>query len=152
MRNWLFADEVLFRLDKAKLGVNLNKSSFHNRKAEFLGYIISEQGIEMSEKKIEEVRNWVVPRKVKDVQKFLGFANFYRQFIQGFAHIAVPLTALTRKDELWSWTPRCQKAFDMLKQRFAFAPILAHFDPTLPSIIETDASDYAVGAIHSHTQ
>ena len=132
--------------------MNLKKSSFHIRKVEFLGYIISEQGIEVSEKKIEEVKNWAVPRKVKDVQEFLGFAHFYQRFIQGFAQIAVPLTALTRKDEPWSWTPRCQEAFDMLKQRFTSAPILAHFDATLPSIIETDASDYAVGAIHSQIQ
>ena len=69
--------EVLSRLDKDSLGVNLKKSSFHIRKVEFLGYIISEQGIEMSEKKIEEVKNWAVPRRVKDVQEFLGFANFY---------------------------------------------------------------------------
>ena len=107
--------EVLSRLGKASLGMNLKKSSFHIRKVEFLGYIISKQGIEMSEKKIEEVKNWAVPRKVKDVQEFLGFANFYRRFIQEFVHIAVPLTALTRKNEPWSWTPRCQKAFDMLK-------------------------------------
>ena len=77
----------------------MKKSSFHIGKVEFLGYIISEQGIEMSEKKLKEVKNWAVPRKVKDVQEFLGFANFYRQFIQEFAQIAVPLTALTRKDE-----------------------------------------------------
>ena len=110
--------EALSRLDKASLGVNLKKRSFHIRKVEFLGYIISKQGIEMSKRKIEEVKNWAVPRKVKDVQEVLGFANFYRRFIQGFAQIAVTLTALTRKDEPWSWTPQCQKAFDMLKQRF----------------------------------
>ena len=144
--------EVLSRLDKASLRVNLKKCSFHIRKVEFLGYIISEQGIEMSERKMEEVKNWAVPRKIKDVQEFLGFANFYRRCIQGFAQIAVPLTALTRKDEPWSWTLRCQKAFDVLKQRFTSTPILAHFDATLPSIIETDASDYSVGLIHLLTQ
>ena len=86
--------EVLSQLDKASLGVNLKKSSFHIRKVESLGYIISEQGIEMSEKKIEEVKNWAVPRKVKDVQEFLGFANFYQWFIQGFAQIAVTPNSL----------------------------------------------------------
>ena len=96
--------EVLSRLDKAIFGVNLKKSSFHIKKLEFLGYIISEQGIEISEMKIEVVKNWAVPRKVKDVQEFLWFANFYQPFIQGFAHITIPLTALTRKDEPWSWT------------------------------------------------
>ena len=106
----------------------------------------------MSEKKIEEVKNWAVPRKVKDVQEFLRFANCYQRFIQGFVQIAVPLTALTRKDEPWSGTPQCQKDFDMLKQRFTSAPIFAHLDATLLSIIETGTSDYAVRAIHSQTQ
>ena len=69
--------EVLSRLDKAGLGVNLKKSSFHIKKVEFLGYIISEQGIEMSSAKVEEVQSWTTPRKVKDIQEFLGFANFY---------------------------------------------------------------------------
>ena len=108
--------------------MKLKKSSLHIRKVEFLGNIISEQGIEMSINNIEEVKNWAVPRKVKDVQEFLGFANFYQWFIQGFAQVVVPLTSLTHKDEPWSWTPRCQKAFDTLKQRFTSAPILAHFD------------------------
>ena len=64
---------MLFR----SLGVNLKKSSFHIKKVEFLGYIISEQGIEMSSAKVEEVQSWTTPRKVKDIQEFLGFANFY---------------------------------------------------------------------------
>ena len=80
----------------------MKKSSFHIRKIEFLGYIILEQGIGMSEKKVEEIKNWAVQRKVKDVQEFMGFANFYRRFIQGFAQIAITLTALTRNDEPWS--------------------------------------------------
>ena len=123
--------EVLSRLDKAGLGVNLKKSSFHIKKVEFLGYIISGYGIEMSGSKVEEVKNWKIPRKVKDVQEFLGFANFYRRFIRDFAKLAVPLTTLTRKDQPWSWTPYCQKAFDTLKQAFTSAPILAHFDSSL---------------------
>ena len=141
--------KVLSRLDKAGLGVNLKKSSFHIRKVEFLGYIISEQGIEMSTNKIEEVKNWAVPQKVKDVQEFLEFANFYLRFIQGFVHVAGPLTSLTRKDEPWSRPLRCQKAFDTLKQRFTSAPILAHFDSSLQLLIETDASDYAMRVIYS---
>ena len=132
--------------------MNLKKNSFHIRKVEFLGYIISEQGMEMSEKEVEQVKTWTVPRTVKNVQKFLEFANFYRRFNQGFAQIAVSLTALTRKDEPCSWTPPCQKAFDMLEQRFNSPPFLAQLDATLPSIIETDASDYAVVAKDSQKQ
>ena len=98
---------------------------------------------------MEKVKNWVVPRKVKDVQKSYGFANFYQWCIQEFAQIAIALVALTRKDELCAGILQCQNAFTMLKQRFTSAPILAYCDATLPSIIETDASDYIVGAIHS---
>ena len=123
--------EVLSRLDKAGLGVNLKKSSFHIKKVEFLSYIISEQGIKMIAAKVEEVQNWATPRKVKDVQELLGFANFYRRFIKDFAKLGVPLTALTRKDEPWLWTPRCQKAFTLLENAFTSAPILAHFDSSL---------------------
>ena len=86
---------MLSQLDKAGLGVNLKKSSFHLGKIEFLGYIISQQGIEMSNAKREKVRNWPMPSKVKDVQEFLGFANFYRRFIKDFAKVVVPLTILS---------------------------------------------------------
>ena len=144
--------EVLSRLDKAGLGVNLRKSSFHIKKVEFLGYIISEQDIEMSAAKVEEVQNWVTPRKVKDVQEFLEFANFYRRLINDLGKLAVPFTALTKKDEPWLCTPHCQKAFTLLNNAFTSAPILAHFDLSLQSVIETDASDYAVGAVHSQVQ
>ena len=126
--------QVLSGLDKAGLGVNLRKSSFHIKKVEFLGYIISEQGIEMSAPKVEEVQNWAILRKVKDVQEFLGFANFYRRLIKDFAKLAVVLTALTKKDEPWILTPRCQKAFTLLKNAFTSAPILAHFDSFLQSV------------------
>ena len=99
--NVKLVQEVLSGLDKAGLGVNLRKSSFHIKKVEFLGYIISEQGMEMSAPKVEEVQNWATLRKVKDVQEFLGFANFYRRLIKDFAKLAVPLTVLTKKDEPW---------------------------------------------------
>ena len=90
---------VLSRLYEPNLGVNLKKSAFHIEKVKFLSYIIPERGIEMSQKKMEEVWNSAVRRKVKDVQEFPEFANFYRRFIQEFTQIAVPLTALTPKDE-----------------------------------------------------
>ena len=83
------------------------------------------------------------------MQSFLGFANFYRRFIKGFSVIVQPLIALTRKDATFEWTTAAQKAFDMLKQAFTMAPILLHPDPTKPFQVETDASDFAIGAILS---
>ena len=102
--------------------------------------------------KLEEVRNWATSRKVKDIQKFLGFANFYRRFIKNFAKVAVSLIILTRKDQPWVWTSGCQTAFSQLKDSFTCAPILAQFDLARESIIETDASNYTVAAVHSQVQ
>src|ERR1044072_6036659 len=86
------------------------------------------------------------PRNVKDVQSFLGFCNFYKRFIQDFAHIAYPLTQLTRNSTEWKWTHKCQKAYEMLKQRVISAPILAYPNLNKPLILYTDVSDYGIGA------
>jgi len=88
---------VMERLRKARLCVSIKKSSFHQRKVEFLGYKISNRGISMTSTKVEEIQAWSTPEKVVDVQTFIGFANFYRWFIKGFSKIAKPLTDLTKK-------------------------------------------------------
>jgi hypothetical protein len=95
------------------------------------------------------VCDWPTPQKVKDIQSFLGFANFYRRFIYNYSDIIVPLTRLTRKDTPWSWSDKCQEAFDSLKCTFTSAPILTQWIPDVPIVVETDASDYAVAAILS---
>jgi hypothetical protein len=103
----------------------------------------------MASDKVQTIQEWPVPRKVKDVQSFLGFANFYRQFIHNYSDIAVPLTRLTQKDIKWNFTKNCQTAFDTLKKAFTTAPILTHWIPDTQLIVETDASDYALAAILS---
>ena len=140
---------VMEKLRKAGLCVSIKKSSFHQRSVEFLGYKISEHGIEMTTEKIESIKSWPTPKVVVDVQSFMGFANFYRRFIEGFSKVAKPLTDLTKKETLWEWTESCQRAFDHLKERFVSAPILAHFNPDRLIKLETDASDFALGAILS---
>ena len=92
---------------------------------------------------------WDAPETVKDIQSFLGFANFYRRFIEGYSKLTRPLTDLTKKSEKFFWSAECDKAFQELKSRFTSAPIRRHFDPHLPCIIECDASDFAIGAILS---
>jgi hypothetical protein len=82
----------------------------------------------------------------------LGFANYYRRFIEGFAHIVLPITNLLRKETEWDWTPECQLAFETLKSKFTEALVLVMPDPTKPQKIETDASDYAYGAILSQLE
>jgi hypothetical protein len=103
----------------------------------------------MDKSKVETIECWATPSSVKDVQRFLGFANFYRRFIKGYSKITTPLTSLTCKDKTFSWNPTAQAAFDTLKMAFTFAPILIHPDPAKPFIVETDASDFALGTILS---
>jgi len=111
--------------------------------------VISPDGIFMDKSKVETIQCWATPSSVKDVQRFLGFANFYHQFIKGYSKIATPLITLTCKDKPFSWNPMAQAAFDTLKMAFTFAPILIHPDPTKPFIVETDASNFALGIILS---
>src|ERR1700743_646444 len=141
--------EVLRRLRAAGLYASLKKCVFDTDTVEFLGYIISPQGLSMDRSKVKVIQEWPEPRKVKDVQSFLGFANFYRRFIADYSDIVVPLTRLTRKSEAWVWSPECQKSFDALKKAFTTAPILSHWIPGAQLILESDASDYAIAAILS---
>ena len=106
----------------------------------------------MSKKKFESIWSWKAPRSVKDVQIFIGFAYFYRRFIGNLSKVCKPITDTlkTKGDKkLWSWGPEQGKAFEELKQRFTSAPILAHFYSDRKTVIETDASDFALGCILS---
>lgn len=141
--------KVLERLKANGLCASIKKSSFHVPEVEYLGYHISEQGISMSNEKVSAVQEWPRPVNVKGVQAFLGFANFYRKFIKGFSKICHPLTELLRKGTQFTWTAACEKAFQDLKHMFTSAPILIHFNPEKPTRLETDASDYAKGAVLS---
>ena len=116
-------------------------------KVNFLSYIISADGIEMDQEKIRTVLKWKEPTTVKQVQSFLGFANFYRRFIQGYSKLTRALTDLKKKSEKFQWKAECQEAFDMLKKCFTSSPILRHFDLELQFVIECDTSDFAIGAI-----
>ena len=98
--------EVLKRLDKAGLSINAKKSQWHSSKVEFLGYIIFETGIIMSIEKVQAVKDWPIPKTVKNIQEFLGFANFCRRFIENFAKVAQPLRELTKGKTPWVWDRR----------------------------------------------
>ncbi len=86
---------------------------------------------------------------MKELQVFLGFANFYRRFIAAYAKLSSPLTDLLKSDRAFDWSEEAQRAFDMLKTRFTEAPSLRHFDAAREIRIETDASQFAIGAILS---
>jgi len=103
----------------------------------------------MSDDKIKIIQDWLEPKKVKDIQSFLGFANFYCWFIFNYLDIVIPLTHLTQKDIPWKFDSSCQDAFNSLKKAFTSTPILTHWIPNAQLIVETDASDYALAAILS---
>jgi hypothetical protein len=115
----------------------------------FLGLIISTEGVRMDPAKLEAVVNWPSPQNVKYVQRFLGFANFYCQFISSFSAIAAPLSRLTRKDVKFQWLDEEKATFLWIMERFKGGSMLAHFDPAKPCIIETDASNYVTAAVLS---
>ena len=103
----------------------------------------------MSERKVEAVKSWAAPKSVKDIQQFLGFANFYRRFIKGFSSICRPITQLLQKDTKFEWKQEAGKVVMQLKEAFTSAPILRHFNLELQVIIDTDASNFAIGCILS---
>jgi hypothetical protein len=141
--------EVLRRLRIHGLYARPDKCLFSVESVSYLGFILSPDGLKMDPVKIQAIMDWPEPKKVKDVQSFLGFANFYRRFISDYSDIVIPLTRLTRKGIKWNFSDEARKAFETLKRAFTSAPVLTHWIPGRPIIVETDASDYALGAILS---
>ena len=163
---------VLEKLHGAGLFVKPEKCQFEANKRTFLGFLISHDRTEIDPEKVSAVNNWEIPMTSQDVQSFLGLANFYRRFIEGYSQISPPLfnlletvnndtdtsTVMTNPAEPVKkrtnnapieWTPRCQEVFHKLKDGFSSAPIPKHFDPTIETILETHASEYVVSDILS---
>ncbi|KAI4895362.1 hypothetical protein NFI96_000963 [Prochilodus magdalenae] len=141
---------VLSRLLENQLYVKGEKCEFHLSSVSFLGYIISSEGVVMDDRKITAVANWPIPNSIRELQKFLGFANFYRRFIRNFSSVAAPLTSLLKGNaKRLVWNPQAGSAFEELKRRFTTAPLLQHPDPTKPFVVEVDASNVGVGAVLS---
>ncbi|KAF8751773.1 hypothetical protein RHS01_08420 [Rhizoctonia solani] len=159
--------EVLHWLMENQLFCKASKCTFHVTSVEYLGIIVSDKGFSLDKLKIQAVQEWPVPTKVKEVQLFLGFANFLCRFVANFSHIARPLHNLVKKDTPWKWEAREQEAFQSLKDAITNAPIhppqapssstslqtsRTHANPTKPYFLETNASGAALGSILSQRQ
>uniref|UniRef100_A0A8C7SC68 ribonuclease H n=1 Tax=Oncorhynchus mykiss TaxID=8022 RepID=A0A8C7SC68_ONCMY len=141
---------VLGRLLEHDLYVKAEKCSFFQQAVSFLGYRISTSGLVMEDDRIAAVSNWPTPTTVKEVQRFLGFANYYRRFIRGFGQVAAPITSLLKGGPTrLGWSAEADRAFGRLKALFTSAPVLAHPDPSLAFIVEVDASEAGFGAVLS---
>jgi hypothetical protein len=117
--------------------------------------MISDTGINMAQDKVQTVLEWKSPKSQEGVQAFMGVANFYRSFIKNFSKVAKPLLDTTSeqfKRKNWRWSDLCKKVFEALKQRFTMAVVLYYYNPILPIIGETEASDFAIGVVLSQKE
>jgi hypothetical protein len=137
----------LSKLATHDLFLKPEKCRFHQKEVEYLGVIIGQGEVKMDPVKVEEIADWPTPTTVKKVHSFLGFCNFYRAFIPHFSHMARPLNDLTKKLRQWSWDEQEEKAFQALKKACTTYPVLRTPDWTKQFVLETDASDYALGAV-----
>ena len=141
--------KVLQRLRDAGLQADIKKCEFGVERTKYLGYILTTKGIEVDPEKVEPLRNWLRPKTVTGVKSYLGFCGFYRQFIRNFGLIAKPLTILTRPSEPFLWTRDCNNAFEELRRQLLDIQSIYHFDPDLPTKLETDASDGVIAGVMS---
>ncbi len=136
---------VFVRLKCAGWKLKPKKCTLFARQVEFLGHIVSSDGISTSPDKTKAIQGWKVPTNVTEVRSFIGLCSYYRKFVKDFATIAKPLHDLTANDKSFKWTEECQTAFDKLKQFLTSEPILAHPDFERDFILDTDASLVGLG-------
>jgi transposase InsO family protein len=140
---------VLQALITTGLQIDLKKCEFHVQETKLLGVIVSTQGIKMDPAKVAAIKDWAAPRTVKHVQEFLGFCNFYRRFIEAFGDMAKPLTRLTQKGAVFTWTEEHEAAFQAIKDAVVLETQMNHYRRDREAILETDASDWCRGAVLS---
>jgi transposase InsO family protein len=145
-------EAVLQALRKAKLYANPSKCEFGLKEITFVGHIVGTDGIKVDPAKIKAIENWPTPTTIHEVRSFLGLASYYRRFILNFARIASPISELLKKagknkHERINWSPQAETAFQTLKSKLCNAPVLIPPKSSLPFVIESDASDFAIGAI-----
>lgn len=141
--------------------MKLEKCSFFQPEVGYLGHVISRRGVSTDPAKVEAVAKWQRPTHISELRSFLGFASYYRRFVEGFAKLAAPLHQLVAKlagtksrkgtgqpvNE--AWTPQCEESFEALKSRLISAPVLTYADFSRPFILEIDASYGDLGAVLS---
>ena len=144
-------ETVLIRLQKANLKVNASKSSFGKTEIDYLGYVVTRNGIKPQPKKIEAILKIARPSTVKDVRSFLGMVQYYRDIWQKRSHILAPLTELTggKKKKKFEWNESCEKAFVTTKELLAKDVMLAYPNFSKKFVIHTDASDLQLGSVIS---
>jgi len=138
---------VLQRLREHKLYAKFSKCDFWLREVQFLGHIISKDGVSVDPSKIQDVLNWSAPTSVPEIQSFLGLAGYYCRFVPDFSKIARPITELLKKGVRFNWDDKCEQAFQTRTKLLTSAPILTQPDITRPFDVYCDASGTDLGYI-----
>ena len=145
-------ERLLVRLKEANLKLKPSKCCLLQKKILFLGYVVSEEGIATDPEKTRLIEEWPAPTNLRQLRGFLGLSGYYRRFVKGYSAIAAPLHDLTKKSRAFTWTGECQEAFDRLKTALSSSPVLALPNDTGTFVLDTDASDYQIGAVLSQIQ
>lgn len=138
---------VLQTLREHQLYANFSKCEFFKEKIQYLGHIITKDGIVVDSEKIRTIMQWPVPKDVADIRSFMGLASYYRQFVEGFSRVAYPITSFQKKGKTFKWTPECQRSFKQLKYLLTTAPVLSIANPSKEYVVCTDASKEGVGGV-----
>ncbi|GFU73429.1 retrovirus-related Pol polyprotein from transposon 412 [Trichonephila clavipes] len=141
--------KVLSKLSDANLKLNSSKCKFFQKEVNYLGHIISAEGVRTDPEKVSAVKNWKRPENLRELRSFLGLCTYYRKFVKGFSNIARPLHKLTESKQKFQWTNECEDSFLQLKEALTSSPILIYPQPDKPFILDTDASNESVGAVLS---
>ena len=145
-------EKVLQRLSDNGLQLKTKKCHLFQKEVQFLGHMVSKEGLRPVGAKVQALFKWPRPTNIRQVQGFLGLANYYRRMIPNYASIAVPLTELLRKDVPFVWSRECQEAFDLLKSKLMEEPVMAYPVEGCPFVLDSDASNLAAGAVLSQIQ
>src|SRR5260221_9712316 len=149
--HWDHIHEVLHHLCTTGLYANPKKCKFHTDTVEYLGFILSPKGLQMDPTKVSAILDWPKPWKVRDIQAFLSFTNFYQRFIHNYLEITLPLNHLCKKSTTCHFGVEEAKAFQNLKKAFRSTPGLAHCAPDLPMTVKMDVSNCTIAGILSVT-
>ncbi|GFW27444.1 hypothetical protein TNCV_162891 [Trichonephila clavipes] len=141
--------KVLSKLSDANLKLNPSKCKFFQKEVNYLGHIISAEGVRTDPEKVSAVKNWKRPENLRELRSFLGLCTYYRKFVKWFSNIARPLHKLTESKQKFQWTKECEDSFLQLKEALTSSPILIYPQPDKPFILDTDASNESVGAVLS---
>lgn len=140
-------EEVLIRLKEYGLELNLSKCSFLKKEIEYLGYLVSENGITLCKRHVQAIVEFPQPQNVKEMQGFLGLCNYFRRFIQNFSIKSAPLQVLLKKEVPFIFDVECKRSFDRLKQELSSLPVLCIYNPAAETELHSDASSLGFGAI-----